>query len=98
MADYQIAKRDLESLDAEVAEKTRLVEEIGATLRSSLRGFPAPADDLPAPIKEAVALEETELKHLEEQVKPVALVASMDGVVSAVSRRAGENVMAGRQS
>lgn len=95
VADYQIAKRDLESLDAEVAEKTRLVEEIGATLEVIAARVSAPADDLPAPIKEAVALEETELKHLEEQVKPVALVASMDGVVSAVSRRAGENVMAG---
>jgi multidrug resistance efflux pump len=95
VADYQIAKRDLESLDAEVAEKARLVDEISAALNAfAAEGSPS-ATEVPGPLKEAVALEEAELRRLEEQVKPVALVASMDGVGSVVSRRAGENVVAG---
>ncbi|MBL9175868.1 MAG: HlyD family efflux transporter periplasmic adaptor subunit [Verrucomicrobiales bacterium] len=95
VADYQIAKRDLESLDAEVAEKSRLVGEISAALDAFAAAESSSATEMPASLKEAVALEEAELRQLEEQVKPVALVASMDGVVSVVSRRAGENVVAG---
>lgn len=95
VAEYQIAKRDLDSLDAEVVEKTRLVEEIAEALRTVAPENSPMTEDLPATLKEAVALEETELQRLEDQLKPVTLIATMDGVVSVVSRRVGENVVEG---
>lgn len=95
VADFQIAKRDLDSLNAELEEKTRLVDEIRAALEAVAPEENQISDVLPTAMKAAVAFEEAELKQLEDQIKPVALVATMDGIVSVVSRRAGENVLAG---
>jgi len=97
VADYQIAKRDLDSVNAQIEELTRLVTELEEALQRLQPEESRLGVAIPAAVKTALEFEEQELSLLESQVKPITLVASMDGVVSGVLRRTGENVLAGEQ-
>lgn len=95
VADYQVARRNLDDFNAQIEERTRLVDEIEKAM-SRLK----PEDDylevaIPAAVKAALDLEEQELHLLETQVKPLTLVAAVDGVISGIHRHSGENVTAG---
>lgn len=95
VAEYQVAQRDFESLNAQLEERSRLVDEIEQAM-ARMR----PEDEqldvaIPEAVRTALDLEEQELKLLETQVKPVTLVAAVDGMVSRIHRNSGENVTAG---
>ena len=95
VAEYQIAQRDLDSLNAQIEERGRLVQELeeGITrLQPEERRLEV---EIPSAIKVALDFEEKELQLLETQVKPLSVVAPMDGVVSSILRRSGENVVVG---
>jgi multidrug resistance efflux pump len=95
VAEYQIAQRDLDSLNAQIEERGRLVQELeeGITrLQPEERRLEV---EIPSAVKVALDFEEKELQLLETQVKPLSVVAPMDGVVSSILRRSGENVVVG---
>lgn len=95
VAEYQIAQRDLDSLNAQIEERGRLVQELEegiARLQPEERRLEV---EIPSAVKVALDFEEKELQLLETQVKPISVVAPMDGVVSSILRRSGENVVVG---
>lgn len=95
VAEFQIAQRDLESLNAQIEQRGRLVQELEegiARLQPEERRLEV---EIPSAVKAALDFEEKELQLLEIQVKPISVVAPMDGVVSAILRRGGENVIGG---
>ena len=95
LAEYQIAQRDLDSLNAQIEERGRLVQELeeGITrLQPEERRLEV---EIPSAVKVALDFEEKELQMLETQVKPISVVAPMDGVISSILRRSGENVIGG---
>ena len=47
------------------------------------------------PLKQALALEEEKAKVFEQKLKPVQMLAPIDGTVTRVHRHAGEQIMAG---
>jgi multidrug resistance efflux pump len=90
---HRVAK---ESLVAQLAEQTRLVNHLEPIVRNH-----APRDEKDASLAPqgalaaAIQTAEAKLKLAEAQVLPQPLVAPIDGVVAFVNRRAGENVAAG---
>ncbi len=94
--DYDLAKARCEALRAQVEENTRLVTEGDKALqRLSFMAesyVPGGEND---PLKQALAVEEEKIKVFEQRMKPLALVAPIDGIVTAIRRRAGEQVLAG---
>ncbi len=95
VSEYEVARRDYDSLTAEIEERTRLVEEIEQSLSRLTPEETKLSEEAPAALRAALEIEEQELRRLEQQLGPISLVATVDGVVAAVHRRAGENVTAG---
>lgn len=95
VSEYEVARRDYDSLTAEIEERARLVEEIELSLSRLTPEEARLNEEAPAALRAALEIEEQELRTLEKQLGPVDLVATVDGVVAAVHRRAGENVTAG---
>lgn len=93
---FDVLKTDRDALAAQVEEQARLVAQMEPIVRSL-----APRDDKdpalasqPA-LDAAIRVQEAKLKLAEEQLTPMPLIAPIDGLVSAVLRRPGENVIAG---
>lgn len=95
IADLQRAEADYNSALAETTEREKLITEIEATMNQLTPDDAKLNEDIPNALRSAVAVQEQELKLLEAQLAPVNLTAPMDGVVSVVHRRGGENVLAG---
>jgi multidrug resistance efflux pump len=94
--DFQRAENDRDALEAEIAERTQLIAAIEADLARFQIANPDAEQARPDGLLEAaLALQESRLQLAEAELKPLPLTAPMDGVVSAVFRRAGENVLAG---
>ena len=89
-------KSTLETLAKQVAERSRLVAQLEPTIRSH-----APLGEKDAglmaksALEAAIEVQDAKLRLAEEQLKPVPLVAPMDGVVSQKLRHEGEAVTAG---
>ncbi|HRI13459.1 MAG TPA: hypothetical protein PLX89_10670 [Verrucomicrobiota bacterium] len=94
-AELEVAKRDHESLSAEVEARTRLVDELEQAISKLTPEEAKLNEEAPAALRSALEIEEREVGLLESQLGPVTLVAPADGVVAVVHRRAGENVVAG---
>jgi multidrug resistance efflux pump len=93
---FEQLKTDRDALAAQVEEQSRLVAQMEPIVRSL-----APRDEKdpglasePA-VDAAIKVQDAKLKLAEEQLTPMPLIAPIDGVVSAVLRRPGENVTAG---
>ena len=93
---FEQLKTDRDALTAQVEEQARLVGQMEPIVRSL-----APRDEKdpglasePA-VDAAIKVQDAKLKLAEEQLTPSPLIAPIDGVVSAVLRRPGENVTAG---
>ncbi len=95
VADLQLAEANYGAALAETAEREKLVQEIEATMAQLAPDEVKLNEDIPQALRSAVAVQEQELRMLEARLAPVSLVAPIDGVVSVVHRRGGENVLPG---
>lgn len=89
-------KTTRESLAAQVSEQTRLVTQ----LEPVMGGYASSADRAAGLSPEtalaaAIKVQEAQLRLAEEQLKPLELIAPIEGVVSIVLRRVGENLAVG---
>jgi multidrug resistance efflux pump len=90
---YEVALRDRDALRIEVEQKTKLISDMEQTLQE----FKPPTLSNQNPllndaINAAVSAQEEQLRRTEGGT---ALRAPMDGIVSVVNRRSGENIAAG---
>lgn len=95
LAELQLAEANYGSALAETTEREKLVQEIEATMAQLAPDEIKLNEDIPQALRSAVAVQEQELKMLEARLAPVSLMAPIDGVVSVVHRRGGENVLPG---
>ncbi len=93
--ELEIAQRDHLSLKADIEERTKLVAELEQAITRLTPEEAKLNEEAPAALRSAIEIEERELRILEEQLGPVMLVASVDGVVSGIHRLQGENVAEG---
>lgn len=94
-ADLDVARRDVNASTAMVVELNRLVSEIDSAIREMSVSESKVDGDLPASVRAAINVEESNLDLLEAQMLPQELVAPFDGIVSVVHRQAGETILAG---
>lgn len=95
LADVQKAQAAYDEVMASITERQRAVSEIGAILERLLPEELRLDDEIPAGVRAAIVVEERNLQVLESQMAPQLVVATIDGVVTEVQRRAGESVQAG---
>lgn len=94
--EYELIVRDRDALRVEIEERNRILDQIEgnlALLRSAnaTNALGADADTLRA----AVDLQEQKLRLAEAELSPLTISSPIEGTVSVVYRRAGENVVAG---
>lgn len=93
--EFELAKNTRDALTTQVAAQAELVARIEPSLRAltaeNATGVASPAAGLRAAIKH----KEEEIRLTEAQLGPVPLIAPIDGVVTLIFRRAGENVAPG---
>ncbi|MCP5516407.1 MAG: hypothetical protein H7A45_04015 [Verrucomicrobiales bacterium] len=95
-SDYQRAANERDALQAEIDERTKLVAAIESDLAKFRAANPDHPDGDPAHILDAeLALQESRIRLAEAELQPLTLTAPMDGVVSMIYCRAGENILAG---
>lgn len=95
-AELDIAVRDQAAWKAEVTERTRLVTEVEQGLGRLRNADSAVTSDRSAEtMRAAIAAQEQRLRLAEAQLSPIALAATLDGVVTAVYRRTGQSVTPG---
>lgn len=93
---YDIALKTEEALAAEVTERSNLVVNAEAGVkRLEAMGAPQPETDPIQPLMDSLQAEEEKLDQAAAGTQPITLVAPMDGIVSAVYHRAGENLAGG---
>jgi len=95
LAELQIARRDYDSLVAQIEERTRLVEMLDKFLHEEVSPESSVRLDIAKALQEARDAENRELSALDEQAGTVELRSSLDGVVSEIFKHEGENVSAG---
>lgn len=96
ISDLEVAKRD----QGLASEEVKLLEETVRTTADALARYEAgrpatTADHREAVTRHAIEAQQSQLKLIEAQMGPVELTAPIDGVITAVLRRVGENVVAG---
>ncbi|HTH46776.1 MAG TPA: hypothetical protein VMB21_04645 [Candidatus Limnocylindria bacterium] len=94
-ASFQSAEANLAQAEAEIAERTRLVEDIERIMTQMSPEEAKLDEEFPSAIRTAIAVEEQELHLLELELAPVTFTAPMDAFVSSITHREGENVTAG---
>jgi multidrug resistance efflux pump len=95
-ADYDIAVRDRDAARVEVEAQGQLVAEAESSVRQLDLADPAKyAAQADETLRAAMAVQEKRLQLTEAQLSPVTLTAPIEGVVSVVYRRSGENIVAG---
>lgn len=88
----EVAKRDVESLKAEIAHRTRNIEQLKAQLALMEAAGATNVPPLDPVIEQAIQAHQEQLTL---QTKPLNLKAPADGVVSAIFKRPGEKVIRG---
>jgi multidrug resistance efflux pump len=93
--EYEIALRERDSLKAEIAERSQTVTEVERSLErlklASAQTTPAADSEV---LRASIALQEQKLKETEALMSPISLTAPLEGIVSMVYRRSGEQVAA----
>jgi len=94
--EYEIALRDRDALEAEIEVRQSQITRIEQDLLSlrSAHGTNA-VEAAPDMLRAAIDLQEKRLRLAEAELSPITLTAPISGVVSAIYRRAGENIVAG---
>lgn len=92
----ELAVNNRDALTAEIAEREALVAEVESSMkRFQVSNIASAGESNRDPLEATLDLQESRLRLAEAQLRPIALLAPMDGVVSGVFRRSGENVAAG---
>ncbi len=96
VSDHEIATRDRGLAREEVRQLEETVKSLSAALEKYEAGRPATtADHRETVTRQAIEAQQRQLELIEAEMGPVELTAPIDGVITAVLRRAGENVVAG---
>jgi len=94
-AELDAARRDHDSLNAQIDERARLVAELETAITRLAPEEARLNEEAPAALRSALEIEERELGILETQLGPITLVSPLGGTVSALHHRAGDHVTAG---
>lgn len=94
-SELQIAKRDLDALRAEIAQRRVLVQEIAASIDTLEPEDRRIDEQLPKSVAMVLETEEQALQLVNERLQPVLLTSPLDGFVSLIHRQPGENTLAG---
>ncbi|RME94680.1 MAG: HlyD family efflux transporter periplasmic adaptor subunit [Verrucomicrobia bacterium] len=95
-SELELALSNREALAAEVREMEAMVARIETSMKKFQRAdIERAGDSNEAGLRAALDLQESRLRQAEAELAPLVLRAPIDGVVSAVHRRSGENVTAG---
>ena len=94
--DYELALTEKTALEAQVEEKEKIV----ALTEKSLERLAYMADSfVPGgendPLKAALTIEEDKVKLFQAKLRPLELQAPIDGIVTVLHKRAGEQVLPG---
>ena len=96
VSDLEIAKRDRGLASEEVRQLEETVKTLTEALVKYQAGRPTTtADHREAVTRQAIEAQQRQLELIEAEMGPVELTAPIDGVITAVLRRVGENVVAG---
>lgn len=95
VADVQKAQAAYDEAVASIHERSKAIAEISEILERLAPEEKRLDDEIPAGIRSAILVEERNLQLLETQLAPQSVLAPIDGVVTAVQRRAGEHVKSG---
>lgn len=94
---YEISLKAEQALDAEVLERSNLVNTTAIVLKHlESQGAVSSTNDSAQPLMASLQTEEQKVAQAAAGTEPLTLVAPMDGTVSAVDRQAGENLSAGQ--
>jgi multidrug resistance efflux pump len=92
---FEEARANKERAENQVAELTRLVNEVEGSVKALEAN--APLDKgVPNVIEAAIAVEQRNLEIAEAELAPIILRAPIDGIISSVFHRSGEAIMAGK--
>ncbi len=97
-AEYELAQAQRDALQAEIREREatiRSIEQDLARFRLANPSITNAQDAFRRRIQAAMDLQEKRLRLAEAQLSPITLKAPIDGVVTMLYRRSGENVVAG---
>jgi multidrug resistance efflux pump len=93
---FQQAQASQQRLQKEVEELTRLVDEQGRNFEQTALTNTIEMSKLSdAPLRAAIAVQESKLRLTEAELSPITLKATVDGMVSTIYRHTGEAVIAG---
>jgi multidrug resistance efflux pump len=93
---YDISLKTEQALDAEVLERSNLVNTTAIALKQlESQGTISPTNHPEPSLMAALQNEEQKVAQTAAETEPVTLVAPMDGTVSMVDRQKGENLAAG---
>lgn len=94
--EYETALRDRNALRDEVAAREQLLDQVAQRLEQFVLASPDRGEDAEArALRAAIRVQEQRLRLAEAELSPVTLASPLGGVVSAVYRQPGENVVAG---
>ncbi|MBK9139376.1 MAG: HlyD family efflux transporter periplasmic adaptor subunit [Verrucomicrobia bacterium] len=95
-SDYEIARRDRDLARTEVEQLEVTVANVAETLRRFERGLPiSTPENRELATRKAIEAQQRQLEVIEAQLGPEEVLSPIDGVITSVLRRAGENVTAG---
>jgi multidrug resistance efflux pump len=95
-AAFERSGQRVKLLETEITEGSRLVDKMERMLeRLNFLAEFAEVSDINDPVRQALEIEAEKVRAFEEKMKPLQLYAPIDGVVTFVHRRTGEQVVAG---
>lgn len=95
---YDLAKTERDAILEEVSRREQTVRELDealAKLSAETNGLGRLRDAFAEHLQAILNLQEERLRLAEEELSPEGLVAPLDGIVIAIHRRSGQNVVAG---
>jgi HlyD family secretion protein len=90
-----VALRDRDLLVKQIEEKEKIATELQTTLESIFPQSVDPKKALTDALNVAINVQEEKLRLAEAELAPLTLVSPIDGLVSSIQHRAGENITAG---
>jgi multidrug resistance efflux pump len=94
--DFDLAKAQFEALQTDVDEKSKIVIATQKTLDrlATMADAIVPGGENEW-LRQALSMEEEKIKVFQERMKPLQLLAPIDGIVTLIHHRAGEQLIAG---
>jgi HlyD family secretion protein len=93
-SDYDSAKSARDEYRTQVEEQTQLVTDIEASIKR-IQGNTPVASDSQSQLRAALSVQERKITLVEAESQPLVLTAPIDGLISLIHRRNGENIAAG---